>query len=182
MVFGQPDAWLAMLIEAMLTEARGDAELASRLRADALTQSPASAGTIDGKPFAWIADADSRLGPVLEVIINGRYYWLPFENLSEVTIEAPADLRDLVWMPAHFTLANGGESVGLIPTRYPGSEEADDAQLALARKTVWKQMDAENYHGLGQRLLTTDADDMPLMDIRSIVMSPAPVDAGAGGG
>ena len=30
-----------------------------------------SGGDIDGAPFEWIADADSRLGPVLEAIING---------------------------------------------------------------------------------------------------------------
>jgi hypothetical protein len=31
------------------------------------------------------------------------------------------DLRDVVWMPAHLQFENGGESVALIPTRYPGS-------------------------------------------------------------
>ena len=33
----------------------------------------------------------------------------------------PEDLRDVVWMPAHLQFENGGESVALIPTRYPGS-------------------------------------------------------------
>ena len=30
----------------------------------------------------------------------------------------------MVWMPAHLQFENGGESVALIPTRYPGSEAA----------------------------------------------------------
>ncbi len=82
--------------------------------------------TLNGQPFEWIADADSRLGPVLEAVINGRYYWVPFSRLPQVTLEAPEDLRDLVWMPAHLQFENGGESVALIPTRYPGSEAVGD--------------------------------------------------------
>src|SRR5256885_10811882 len=47
--------------------------------------------------------------PILEAIVNGRYYWIPFARLSEVRIEKPADLRDIAWTPAYLTLANGGE-------------------------------------------------------------------------
>ena len=45
------------------------------------------------------ADADTRLGPVIEAVINGRYYWVPFGRTVEVEIAAPADLRDRVWIP-----------------------------------------------------------------------------------
>ena len=41
------------------------------------------AAPIDGKAFAWMADADMRLGPVLEAVINGRYYWVPLVHLVE---------------------------------------------------------------------------------------------------
>ena len=53
-------------------------------------------------------------------------------------MEAPEDLRDLVWMPAQLQFDNGGESLALIPTRYPGSEASDDGAIALARKTSWE--------------------------------------------
>ena len=86
--------------------------LGARLRADALGAAPATAGSLDGTEFEWIADADSRLGPVLEVVINGRYGWAPFSELTQVTIEAPADLRDMVWAPAQLTLLNGGADRG----------------------------------------------------------------------
>ena len=69
---------------------------------------PTASGTIDGKPFEWIADADPRLGPIMEAMVDGKYYWVPFTRLSRLDIEAPADLRDQVWMPAHFTWSNGG--------------------------------------------------------------------------
>jgi type VI secretion system protein ImpE len=175
MIFGQPETWLALLIEAMLREGKGDAAAAQKLRDEAFEQAPASSGSLDGEAFEWIADADMRLGPVVEAIINGKYYWVPFERLTNITIEAPEDLRDTVWMPAHFVFENGGESVGLIPTRYPGSE-AGDGLIALSRKTEWQEATPGVFTGLGQRLFTTDGGDKPLMDLRSIDINPAPSD------
>src|SRR5215468_6017063 len=137
MIFGQPDQWLALLIESLLVAGRGEPERSLELRARAFEEAPATAGTIDGKPFSWIADADSRIGPVLEAVINGRYYWVPFSRLLKIDIEKPEDLRDVVWTPAHLQFENGGEQVALVPTRYPGSESSDDGLVMLARKTVW---------------------------------------------
>src|SRR5215467_13387781 len=171
MIFGQPDEWLALLIESLLTSGQGDPQRSQDLRARAFDEAPASRGTVDGRPFEWIADADSRLGPVLEAVINGRYYWVPFSRLNNVRIEAPEDLRDLVWMPAHLEFENGGESVALIPTRYPGSETAGDGLISLARKTVWEAMAPDMHRGLGQRTIATDAEETPLMEIRQIVLT-----------
>jgi len=96
MILGEPDQWLALLIESRLQAGRGEATQSEELRQRAFEEAPTSSGHIDGRPFEWIADADSRLGPVLEAIINGRYYWVPFARVTEVTMEAPEDLRDLV--------------------------------------------------------------------------------------
>src|SRR3954469_4055419 len=130
LIFGEPEQWLALLIEALLVAGRGELERSAELRALAFEVAPAPAGAVDGRPFEWIADADSRLGPVLEAIINGRYYWVPFSRVRQLTMEAPEDLRDMVWMPAHLDFDNGGESLALIPTRYPGSQGTDDPSLA----------------------------------------------------
>jgi type VI secretion system protein ImpE len=171
LIFGQPDQWLALLIESRLVAGRGEAARAEDLRLRAFDEAPASGGEIDGRPFTWIADADSRLGPVLEAVINGRYYWVPFARLRRISIEAPSDLRDVVWMPAHLEFENGGDSVALIPTRYPGSEASDDGLIALARKTVWDEVVPDAHHGVGQRVLATDHDDTPLMEIRAIAIA-----------
>ena len=181
MVFGQPDEWLALLIESLLQWGRGQPEQAEQLREMAFERAPTSAGSADGQPFTWIADADQRLGPVMEAIINGKYYWVPFCHLSEIVLEAPEDLRDVVWMPAHFTFSNGGEAVGLIPARYPGSETSSDSGVLLGRMTDWRQVSPGIFHGLGQRMLATDAGDLPLMDIRRIMLG-APGTAGSDGG
>jgi type VI secretion system protein ImpE len=179
MIFGEPDQWLALLIESLLTGGKGDRAGAERLRAQAFEDAPASSGTLNDRPFEWIADADSRLGPVLEAIVNGRYYWVPFARLSKLTLEAPADLRDFVWMPAQLEFQNGGQLVGLIPARYPGSESSGDGLIALGRKTSWEEFAPDAHRGLGQRVLATDSGEVPLLEIRSLTVENAPEAAAA---
>jgi type VI secretion system protein ImpE len=168
MIFGQPDEWLAWLIESLLQRGRGEMALAESLRERAFDAAPSCGGTVDGKPFEWLADADMRLGPVLEAYINGRYYWVPYARLAHVKFEEPEDLRDCVWMPAHLLFENGGESLALVPTRYEGSEKSGDGALQLARKTEWRELAPEVWAGLGQRVLSSDGDEYALMDVREI--------------
>jgi type VI secretion system protein ImpE len=171
LLFGEPEAWIALLIEAMLREGQGDAAAAQQLRQQAFELAPAASGEIDGKPFAWLADADMRLGPVLEAVVNGRYYWIPMTRLAQVDIDPPEDLRDTVWMAAHLQFSHGGEAVALIPTRYAGTD-LGRAELALARQTEWLEMQPGVFAGVGQRLLTSDTGDHALMDARSIHFTP----------
>jgi type VI secretion system protein ImpE len=167
-VFGQPEPWMAPLLEALRFSAQQEHAKADTLRAQAFELAPTTAGKIDGVPFTWIADADSRLGPMLEVLINGRYSWIPFARLRRIQVEAPTDLRDFVWCPVQLLLANGGEFVGLVPTRYPGTEASDDPRLLLSRATEWRQPAGDTMFGVGQRMLATDAGEHPLLDTRVI--------------
>ena len=162
LIFGEPQDWLGLLVEALRHDAVNPAH-ASALRAQAFEGAPACPGSIDDAPFAWLADADGRLGPVLEAVVNGRYFWIPFMRISRIEIDPPSDLRDAVWTAASFTWTNGAQTVGLIPTRYPGSSDASDDALKLARRTEWV-----GEYPLGQRMFASDAADHPLMDARLI--------------
>lgn len=167
LIFGEPQNWIGMLVEALRHDGAAPARAAA-LREQAFDMASGSAGAIDGTPFAWLADADQRLGPVLEAIIDGRYFWVPFVRLSAIDIETPADLRDTVWTAASFTFANGAQSVGLIPTRYAGTVEEGSDALKLARRTEWA-----GVRGLGQRMFVTDTGEYPLLDTRRIVFDGA---------
>jgi len=178
LIFGEPEQWIAMVLEALRLAGNGEYEQSQALREQAFELAPATSGEIDGQPFEWIADADQRLGPMLEAVVNGRYYWVPFHRIGEIRVEQPADLRDIVWVPAEFKWANGGEAVGLIPARYPGSETSADPALRLARKTDWNDAGAGLFVGSGQRMLATDAGEYPLMEVKSVVLhAPAAADA-----
>jgi type VI secretion system protein ImpE len=166
-IFGEPPEWIGSLAEAMSLFGKGEFRAGAKLRDQAFEAAPTSAGKVNGESFEWIADADERLGPILEVILEGKYYWVPFCRLRKVFIEPVTDLRDLVWAPAQFVWENGGEAAGHIPTRYPGTEASQESALRLARKTEW--VDKSGVHtGLGQRVLATDANEYPLLEIRTI--------------
>lgn len=168
LIFGEPPAWLVLLLEAIKLDASNDLESAANARAQAFEDAPASAGSINGERFEWIADADQRLGPVIEAIVNGRYFWIPVYRISRIEIDAPVDLRDAVWTPATFTWTNGSTTVGLIPTRYDGTVDVKDDALLLGRRTEWVEQGVLAGHGLGQRMLVTDAGEYAMMDVRVI--------------
>jgi len=168
LAFGEPQAWLAYLVEALQHESSGAAAAAAELRSKAFEEAEFPAGTVNGAPFDWFADVDPRLGPVLEAVVNGRYYWMPFAALARIDIDAPEDLRDFVWTAAHFVFVNGGETVGLIPTRYSGSETDPDGAVQLARKTLWEPDAAGGVIGRGQRVFTTEDRELPLLELRQV--------------
>lgn len=172
-VMGTPPAWIGSMIEALKHDGSGDQSAAADLRAKAMDEAEPKACTLDGVACEWIADGDSRLGPVCEVIANGQYYWLPFESCSGISIEAPSDLRDLVWAPAELLLPNEGRVPALIPARYPGTAEstADNAdQLKQSRVTEWMEQGEDVWFGVGQRLWTSDVGEHPLLNTRMLSM------------
>lgn len=181
-VFGDPGEWVPLLIEASRLLAQGQREQAARLRDRAFEAAPAEPATVNDARAEWLADADPRLGPMVEAVVEGRYMWVPYSRVKHLNVEPPADLRDQVWMPARFTWTNDGEAVALIPTRYPGSATSADPLIQLARKTEWVELDEDWTVPVGQRMLATDAGETALMDLRTVSMlhaADAPAPAGA---
>lgn len=171
LIFGQPQDWVALLAEGVKALANGQNDQAANLRGEAFDKAPTTSGELDGQPFEWIADADMRLGPVLEIVVNGKYFWMPFNSLASLRIEEPEDLRDTVWTAANLTLRNGGELVGLIPTRYAGTTEKGDDAMKLSRSTAWDDVGDGGYAGVGQRVFTTDAAEVSIMDTRNFLFA-----------
>ena len=180
-VFGEPEPWVALALEALKLSGEGRHAKAAELRAQAFDDAPAIGGHLvtkdtpklgddppKGDAFQWLADADSRMGPMFEAVVLGRYWWIPAHRVRRMHVEEPSDLRDLVWTPVHFEWANGGEGWGMMPTRYPGSEAVDDDAIRLARRTEWSEMDGGAFHGLGQRMFATDAGEYPLLELRRV--------------
>lgn len=168
LVLGEPNQWLALLLQALALDARGKHGAAAPLREQAFEQAEAVTGSVDGAPFQWIADADPRFGPCLEIVVNGGYAWVPFANIKELKFEAPGDLRDKIWAPVQVTWRNQGQAIGFVPARYPGSERSDDPDLVLGRKTDWLAGEDDFCPGIGQRMLATDEAEYPLLDVRLI--------------
>ena len=173
MLFGEPEPWTALLIESLLRHGKGDTASAQTLREQAFEAAPASAGQVDGTAFEWLADADMRLGPVLEAFINGRYYWVPMNRLACIRFEPPEDLRDQVWLPVHLDFTNGGETLALVPARYPGSQGSADGAIQLGRKTEWQEREPGVWIGSGQRMFSTDSTELAMLGLQRIDFQPA---------
>jgi type VI secretion system protein ImpE len=167
-VLGEPEEWVGWMLQALKHDAKGEHGAAVALRERALEAAPAVAGKINGEAFAWLSDADQRFGPMIEIILEGGYYWAPVSRVSKLTIEPPEHLHYLVWTPATLRWSNGGEAIGMIPVRYPGSEASADVKVRLARATTWSEAAGRTSTGLGQRLLATDVGDYPMLDVRTI--------------
>jgi type VI secretion system protein ImpE len=165
---GEQHAWMLDMLKALAGETTGSRAAAQELRAQSLDNAPAHTASVDGVQVEWMADADSRLGPICEVLVNGQYCWLPFCDISVITIEKPQDLRDLVWLPMSVQLRDASTYSGFIPSRYPGTELNESDDLRLSRLTTWTDQGDEVWFGLGQRILVSDVGEHPLLDIRKI--------------
>lgn len=180
LLFGEPAEWMALLVEAAKNIIAGQPAAATPLRDKAFETAPTVSGDIDGQRFEWIADADMRFGPLLEIVINGRYFWAPFTAFESIQFDEPKDLRDNVWTAAQVKSASGGEVVAFIPTRYPGAEADEGNAIRLARSTDWVDVGADTWIGRGQRMFATDAGEIPIMDARRITFDTPPADMDAG--
>lgn len=171
LVFGEPEKWMGLMIQALILDGKKEHEAAKKIREKAIDLAEPICGSINGEPFEWLADADSRLGPVLEIIVEGRYYLAAMSNIKKIAIGEPSDLRDVIWLPVSVVWKNDGQSVGFIPTRYQGSVESKEDEVLLGKKTLWRQVYKDVFFGQGQRMLATERQDYPIMDVRQIIFN-----------
>tara|TARA_E500000318_G_scaffold27876_1_gene28096 strand:+ start:321 stop:1160 length:840 start_codon:yes stop_codon:yes gene_type:complete len=172
LMLGEPAEWMGWMVQAVGHHARGEIAAAARLRDRAFEAAPAIDGTINGQPFDWLADTDHRLGPILEVIIQGKYYWVPFDHISAMKIDPPGSLRDMVWAQAQFIWSNKGKAVGLIPVRYPGTISGGTDAERLSRATSFADLEDGYCVGSGQRIFASDAGETPLLEAQLITLGP----------
>ncbi len=129
-------------------------------------------GSLNGRPFTSITDADPRVGARLEVFVAGQYTWLPFAHLAELSSEEPRRLRDLLWLPARVKAGAGFSDFDfgevLIPVLYPLTWQSPDDQVRLGRATDWQELPDGGTVPVGQRLLQVDDELVPILELRRL--------------
>jgi type VI secretion system protein ImpE len=129
-------------------------------------------GTLNGKPFQSIRDADPDIGARLEVFAAGAYLWIPFEHIATLEMEAPKRLRDTLWTPAIVRTGPSfkGTDLGevLIPAIYPFSWKNPNEAVWLGRVTDWAGDDEGNEYPSGQKMLLVDGEEIPFLEVRSL--------------
>lgn len=131
-------------------------------------------GTLNGKAFETIEDADPRIGPRLEVFAAGQYMWIPFEHIESIELPAPKRLRDLLWSPAVVKTGKGFEGMELgevlIPVIAPLSWKHPDEAVRLGRATEWETLESGEQAPAGLKMLLIDDEEMPILDMRQLVI------------
>lgn len=139
-------------------------------------------GTLNGRPFSSLADADPRIGARLEVYAAGQYTWIPFEQLATVRMKAPERLRDLLWAPAVVRTSPSFKGVDLgevlIPVIAPLTSDYDDEPAMLGRITEWVEGPDGAPVPVGQKTLLVDDEEIPILEVRELDIAP-PADASA---
>lgn len=130
---------------------------------------PPLSGTCNGQKFAAIRDGDDLLGPVLEGLsADGRYFWLPFEQIGTINFEAPERPRDLVYRTAEIELRNGVTARVFIPAIYAPLPPVERPEMRLGRATEWDESHSQLVRGVGQRVFLTDGPEFAVMDIQQL--------------
>jgi len=129
-------------------------------------------GTLNGKPFESITDADPAIGPRLEVFAAGAYLWIGFEHIQSIVIPEPKNLRDTLWTPAMVLAGPSfhGTDLGevLLPCIYPFTWKDTNEKLWLGHNTEWCVDDQKREFPIGQKVFLVDGEEVPLLEIRSI--------------
>ncbi|WP_439630174.1 type VI secretion system accessory protein TagJ [Gemmata sp.] len=172
--FGEVPEHARLRVEA-LRDPTGAAAAESFAAAD--RAAPDLTGSLNGAPFEGLRDADDLFGTVLEVFAQGKYFWVPFEQVAGLSANPPKFPRDTLYVPARLTLADESSGDVFLPALYPDSYESADDAVKLGRATAWES-GAGGVRGHGHRTVLIGDADVGLVEVRELSVSPAPPKAG----
>jgi type VI secretion system protein ImpE len=162
----QPPVWLASWQEALSALAQGDAEpLAAAAEARFLELDKVKGFNAEYE-FEGFRNCDTRLAGVFEGVFNGRYGWLPFEDVMRIAVaERPELIQDLVWLPVMVHLRKGEPVQGYLFSTCPGTAVAGVEAEKLAKTTGWDEaFDAVDI-GRGAQLFALGSEVVPIFSL-----------------
>jgi type VI secretion system protein ImpE len=132
----------------------------------------AISGTLNGRPFTSLTDADPRIGARLEIFAGGDYLWIPLNQVASIEMKPPARLRDLLWASTILQMGPGYQQRDLgevlLPILCPLSFQDSDDQVRLGRITEWCRDEQGLEFPIGQKMLLVDGEEFPFLEIRKL--------------
>jgi len=134
-------------------------------------------GSLNGKPFSKLEDADPRLGARLEVFAAGDYMWISFADIALLEIDPPKRLRDLLWTPARLKTGPSFQDRDLgevlLPTLAALSNQHPDDAVRLGRTSEWCADENGQEAPYGAKMLLVDGEEFPLLEVRRLEIEAA---------
>jgi len=160
---------VATRLEAVKLLANGHKAEARKKFDEANAAVPALKGTLNGKPFEGLYEADERFGTVIEVFgSGGTYSWVPLDIVESITMNPPSRPLEILYRPANLVLRDGPSGDVMLPALYPGSYLSSDEELQLGRATDWTSGDVST--GLGVKLLLSGDSHLDFHQVREIMV------------
>ncbi len=128
-------------------------------------------GQVNGKPFSLWRDADDLFAGVLEVFAKGRYYWVPFRNITNISTNPPRYPRDILWLPANLSMDDGSAGAVFLPALYAGSSGHGLETVRLGRERDWMPAHQDQpgiLRGFGPRVFLAGEGEENLSDVREL--------------
>ncbi len=175
---GKEAAMGTLLYQSALHAERTRQSMFAEDRLPLFSEAPqAVSGTLNGKPFTSIEDGDPRVGPRVELFAAGQYTLIPFAHIESIRMQPPKRLRDLLWAPVIVRTAPSFKGVELgevmMPVMTPASWQDEDDAIRLGRSTAWIALEDGREAPIGQRVLRIDDEEVPLLELRDLVMTSA---------
>lgn len=173
-----PDELMQRQLNALVEKREGNDLKSLELVSLALDEAPALTGTVNDQAFENARNLDDLTHSCIEILTtNGKYYWLPLNQIRKMEFRAPELLQDQIWRSANIELSDGFEGEVYVPVCYVSRSEhtalADDA-IKLGRRTEWLGGEAEPVAGMGQVMFLFGDEAVPMLELETLAFQPTP--------
>ncbi len=169
----EPSDAMQALLRALIAVREGSfGEVAQHLEA-VKENLPVVSGEANGIEFDFARNLDDFMSGFLEVLTtNGKYFLIPFENVSSVTFREPERLQDQIWRSANIEVEGGLDGEVYIPTRYSRHlrpvDDLSDA-LIMGGETEWIPLFEDGpVVGQGQKMFVFGDNAYTIMELNKI--------------
>lgn len=171
----EPPAYVDRHFDAINRIREGNIAEARQILDKAEEERPALKGRLNGDEFLDFRDYDDVVGPVLEIIVQDKYTWLPLEQAAYIEIPAPKRLRDLMWTSARVETTDSTIGEVFLPMLYANSSQHPNDQVKLGRMTDWKDLGETLYFASGLRLFLVEGKEKAILEVKTIEFDLATV-------
>ena len=167
----EPPAHVRQHLAAIQHLRQGRSREAGECLAAAADDTPELRGTLNGQEFVEFRDCDDLIAPVLELILQRDYVWMPFSELRELEISRPERPRDLIWAPVRLVTREGKQLRGYVPVLYWSSFQDADEQVRLGRQTDWSEPADGLISGRGARMLLAGEEGVGALECQEVTFA-----------
>lgn len=174
----EPSDAMQALLRALIAVREGSfGEVAQHLEA-VKENLPVVSGEANGIEFDFARNLDDFMSGFFEVLTtNGKYFLIPFENVSSVTFREPERLQDQIWRSANIEVEGGLDGEVYIPTRYSRHlrpvDDLSDA-LIMGGETEWIPLFEDGpVVGQGQKMFVFGDNAYTILELNKIEFNNA---------